>query len=119
MVYFLVFVCYQLVRLMILLLYISMDNDIFVWKIEHQVWFTLLACRGAQSILNFLHDWGGLNEVPIKAPLCRFVAIEGELEKAIFKAGGIRDSNFGDLSKIGWARSSRTDKGVSYIVTIA
>lgn len=42
------------------------------------------------------------------------VAIEGELEKAIFKAGGIRDSNFGDLHKIGWARSSRTDKGVSY-----
>lgn len=40
-------------------------------------------------------------------------AIEGELEKAIFKAGGIRDSNFGNLYKIGWARSSRTDKGVS------
>jgi len=46
---------------------------------------------------------------------CKFcnAAIEGELEKAIFKAGGIRDSNFGNLYKIGWARSSRTDKGVS------
>lgn len=40
-------------------------------------------------------------------------AIEGELEAAIFRAGGIRDSNFGDLYKIGWTRSSRTDKGVS------
>ncbi|PKA67237.1 Putative tRNA pseudouridine synthase [Apostasia shenzhenica] len=38
--------------------------------------------------------------------------IEAELESAIFKAGGIRDSNYGDLQKIGWARSSRTDKGV-------
>lgn len=44
--------------------------------------------------------------------------IEGELEKAIFKAGGIRDSNFGDLHKIGWARSSRTDKGVHSLATM-
>lgn len=43
------------------------------------------------------------------------VAIEGELENAVFKAGGIRDSNFGNLNKIGWDRSSRTDKGVSYL----
>lgn len=40
------------------------------------------------------------------------LAIEKELETAIFKAGGIRESNFGDLQKIRWARSSRTDKGV-------
>ncbi|KAL5974727.1 hypothetical protein ACLOJK_031397, partial [Asimina triloba] len=39
------------------------------------------------------------------------VAIEAELEAAIFKAGGILGSNYGDLHKIGWARSSRTDKG--------
>lgn len=44
--------------------------------------------------------------------LCN-AAIEGELEKAIFNAGGIKDTNFGNLYKIGWARSSRTDKGVS------
>ncbi|KAL2488563.1 putative tRNA pseudouridine synthase [Forsythia ovata] len=44
--------------------------------------------------------------------------IEGELEKAIFKAGGIRESNFGDLHKIGWARSSRTDKGVHSLSTM-
>lgn len=39
-------------------------------------------------------------------------AVEKELETAIFKAGGIRESNLGDLEKIGWSRSSRTDKGV-------
>lgn len=44
--------------------------------------------------------------------------IEGELEKAIFEAGGIRDSNFGNLQKIGWARSSRTDKGVHSLATM-
>lgn len=44
--------------------------------------------------------------------------IEGELETAIYKAGGIRESNFGDLHKIGWARSSRTDKGVHSLATM-
>ncbi|XP_027333131.1 putative tRNA pseudouridine synthase [Abrus precatorius] len=44
--------------------------------------------------------------------------VEKELESAIFKAGGIRESNFGDLLKIGWARSSRTDKGVHSLATI-
>ncbi|XP_027091020.1 putative tRNA pseudouridine synthase [Coffea arabica] len=44
--------------------------------------------------------------------------IEGELEKALHKAGGIRDSNFGDLQKIAWARSSRTDKGVHSLATM-
>lgn len=43
------------------------------------------------------------------------VAIEAELESAIYKAGGILDSNFGHLHKVGWARSSRTDKGVRLI----
>jgi tRNA pseudouridine38-40 synthase len=42
----------------------------------------------------------------------KIVAVEKELESAISKAGGILDSNLGDLEKIGWARSSRTDKGV-------
>ncbi|KZV25771.1 tRNA pseudouridine synthase-like [Dorcoceras hygrometricum] len=45
-------------------------------------------------------------------------AVEGELEKAIFSSGGIRESNFGDLHKIGWARSSRTDKGVHSLATV-
>ncbi|XP_071737990.1 putative tRNA pseudouridine synthase [Rutidosis leptorrhynchoides] len=44
--------------------------------------------------------------------------IEKELETAIYKAGGIRDSNYGDLNKIGWARSSRTDKGVHSLSTM-
>ncbi|CAH2060044.1 unnamed protein product [Thlaspi arvense] len=43
--------------------------------------------------------------------------VEGELEVAIYKAGGILESNFGDLHKIGWARSSRTDKGVHSLAT--
>ncbi|KAI9118666.1 hypothetical protein K1719_010998 [Acacia pycnantha] len=44
--------------------------------------------------------------------------VEKDLETAIFKAGGIRDSNFGDLQKIAWARSSRTDKGVHSLATV-
>ncbi|KAF5751314.1 Pseudouridine synthase family protein [Tripterygium wilfordii] len=44
--------------------------------------------------------------------------IEGVLENAIYKAGGIRDSNYGNLHKIGWARSSRTDKGVHSLATM-
>lgn len=51
----------------------------------------------------------GINPLP---------TIEGELEKAIYKAGGIRDTNFGNLNKIGWARSSRTDKGVHSLATM-
>lgn len=47
-----------------------------------------------------------------------FSTIEAELENAIFKAGGIRESNYGDLHKIGWTRSSRTDKGVHSLATI-
>ncbi|EPS72857.1 hypothetical protein M569_01902, partial [Genlisea aurea] len=47
-----------------------------------------------------------------------FSTIEGELEKAIYKAGGIRESNYGDLNKIGWGRSSRTDKGVHSLATM-
>lgn len=43
--------------------------------------------------------------------------IEKELETAIFKAGGIRDTNYGNLNKIAWARSSRTDKGVHSLAT--
>jgi tRNA pseudouridine38-40 synthase len=45
-------------------------------------------------------------------------AIEDELEQAIYKAGGIIESNFGNLSKISWARSSRTDKGVHSLSTV-
>lgn len=44
--------------------------------------------------------------------------IEGALETAIFKAGGIKDSNYGNLRKVGWARSSRTDKGVHSLATM-
>ncbi|KAK1929769.1 tRNA pseudouridine synthase A [Phytophthora citrophthora] len=38
--------------------------------------------------------------------------IEAELERALFEAGGIAESNYGFLQKIGWSRAARTDKGV-------
>ncbi|KAK9814106.1 hypothetical protein WJX72_000771 [[Myrmecia] bisecta] len=44
--------------------------------------------------------------------------IEGVLEKAIHAMGGIQDSNFRDLAKSGWSRSSRTDKGVHSLASV-
>ncbi|GJR87036.1 putative tRNA pseudouridine synthase [Tanacetum coccineum] len=44
--------------------------------------------------------------------------IEKELETAIYKAGGIRDSNFGDLNKIAWATSSQIDDEVHSLSTM-
>ncbi|DAZ96995.1 TPA: hypothetical protein N0F65_011910 [Lagenidium giganteum] len=38
--------------------------------------------------------------------------IEAELERALFEAGAIAESNYGFLKKIGWSRAARTDKGV-------
>jgi tRNA pseudouridine38-40 synthase len=40
------------------------------------------------------------------------VTIESVLERALLLAGGIESQNFGNLHKIGWTRSGRTDKGV-------
>ncbi|CAI5490272.1 unnamed protein product [Closterium sp. Naga37s-1] len=39
--------------------------------------------------------------------------IEGELEKALYRAGAILENDLGDFWKIDWMRSARTDKGVS------
>ncbi|XP_006651355.1 putative tRNA pseudouridine synthase [Oryza brachyantha] len=44
--------------------------------------------------------------------------IESVLETAIFKTGGILESNYGKLQKVGWERSSRTDKGVHSLATM-
>ncbi|EIE24783.1 pseudouridine synthase [Coccomyxa subellipsoidea C-169] len=44
--------------------------------------------------------------------------VEAALEEAIFKAGGILESNRGALHKIDWSRSSRTDKGVHSCSTV-
>ena len=41
-----------------------------------------------------------------------FTTVEGEMIKALLAAGFVSESNAVDLSKIGWSRSSRTDKGV-------
>ena len=40
------------------------------------------------------------------------LTVEDSLEKALFEAKLITEDNFGDLSKLGWKRASRTDKGV-------
>jgi tRNA pseudouridine38-40 synthase len=37
--------------------------------------------------------------------------VEDELDRAIYLSGGMLESNYGDLSKVKWSRSSRTDKG--------
>lgn len=41
--------------------------------------------------------------------------IEAVLEKALFLSGGILDKNFGNIQKIQWSRTARTDKGVHAI----
>ncbi|ERM96301.1 hypothetical protein AMTRI_Chr09g35040 [Amborella trichopoda] len=41
--------------------------------------------------------------------------IEGDLELALFRAGAIAESDFGDPRRVDWMRSARTDKGVSAI----
>jgi tRNA pseudouridine38-40 synthase len=38
--------------------------------------------------------------------------IEAELERALFEAGAIAETNYGFLQKSGWSRAGRTDKGV-------
>jgi tRNA U38,U39,U40 pseudouridine synthase TruA len=44
--------------------------------------------------------------------------IEQVLETAIFKAGLIKESNYGCFSKVNWSRASRTDKGVHSLGTV-
>jgi tRNA pseudouridine38-40 synthase len=41
--------------------------------------------------------------------------IEDAMEDALYQAGCISDANRGELSKIGWMRSARTDKGVNAV----
>eukprot|EP00803_Ostreobium_quekettii_P001731 evm.model.scf_924.4 EVM.evm.TU.scf_924.4 scf_924:29233-33614(+) len=44
--------------------------------------------------------------------------LEAELERALHDMGAISDSNFGDIYKVKWSRSSRTDKGVHSLGTV-
>ncbi|KAI8103068.1 hypothetical protein M9434_005854 [Picochlorum sp. BPE23] len=46
------------------------------------------------------------------------LTVEDVLEDAIYKSGGILESNRGSLGKIGWCRSSRTDKRVHSLSTV-
>ncbi|CAM6093013.1 unnamed protein product [Calypogeia fissa] len=43
------------------------------------------------------------------------ITIEGELEEALFRAGAIAESNYGQPKKLDWRRAARTDKGVSAV----
>ena len=40
------------------------------------------------------------------------ITIEAILEKALFLTGGIDENNFGNIQKVSWSRTARTDKGV-------
>lgn len=42
--------------------------------------------------------------------------VEKHLERALFLAGTISDSNFADLHKIQWTRTARTDRGVHAVM---
>lgn len=44
--------------------------------------------------------------------------VEAVLERAVYDAGLIAESNFGDLFKVKWTRNSRTDKGVHSLATV-
>ena len=44
---------------------------------------------------------------------------EKELEKALLLAGGISEENFGNIQKVSWSRTARTDKGVHAIAQSA
>ena len=45
--------------------------------------------------------------------------MEDVLQQAIFDMGGILPSNYGTLQKVGWSRSSRTDKGVHALANVS
>jgi tRNA pseudouridine38-40 synthase len=47
-----------------------------------------------------------------------FPTIEKALEEAIYKNGNILDSNYGDIKRVKWVRSSRTDKGVHALANV-
>lgn len=53
-----------------------------------------------------------------RATLADSSTVEGVLESAIFDAGMMAESNFGDLFKVKWTRNSRTDKGVHSLATV-
>ena len=44
--------------------------------------------------------------------------VEDVLQEALYAAGCILTSNAGELHKIGWKRSSRTDKGVHALANV-
>ncbi|CAM9243178.1 unnamed protein product [Chrysoparadoxa australica] len=53
-----------------------------------------------------------------KKPAVPLRTVESELLEALFKAGCINSGNKGDLKRLGYSRSSRTDKGVHAVKTL-
>ena len=58
-------------------------------------------------------QWQGALTTPGVVP-----TVEAALEAALTKVGAIAPHNAGDISKVGWSRSSRTDKGVHSLGTV-
>ena len=59
-------------------------------------------------------DYKGLQMIDPTIP-----TIEREVEGALFKLGCILPTNRQDLEKIGWSRSSRTDKGAHQLIYVS
>jgi len=60
----------------------------------------------------------GLQIQRIQSGDSEVTTIEAELEQALAKAGRVLESNLGAHHKMGWSRSSRTDKGVHSLATV-
>ena len=75
------------------------------WKRRREV------VRSSRRKYSLCFGYLGTNYHGLQAnPGCK--TLESELERALFLAGGICESNFGNLHKLQWSRAARTDKGV-------
>jgi len=72
--------------------------------------------RRYRSVAVYVH--AGLQIQRIQTGDSEVTTIEAELEQALAKAGRVLESNLGAHHKMGWSRSSRTDKGVHSLATV-
>ncbi|KYR00240.1 hypothetical protein DLAC_03399 [Tieghemostelium lacteum] len=78
-----------------------------------------LHCHGKKSKLALYFAYIGTGYSGLEyLPSLKFQGLENVLEKAMFIAGHILPTNLGDLNRIKWERSSRTDKGVHSLCTV-
>ncbi|EFA80764.1 hypothetical protein PPL_06350 [Heterostelium album PN500] len=71
-----------------------------------------------KSPMALLFAYVGTGYHGLEYQISGYNALENTLEQALFKAGLILPSNLGDLDRIRWSRSSRTDKGVHSLSTL-